>query len=326
MNKNFLGSPSDKKHGTVGTIWNLPNYDGELFSADQINAPLVTIIGGLNGGLQTSNFEFPTASLYELPDASQPAITEDASATAPAASHIARSQEKNVIGIFHEAIDISYTKLSNGGRLSGINTAGAQNNVNSERDFQIARKLEKIARDFNFTLHNGEYQISTASDVANKSRGMFELIEATDSCIDAQGAALSKPLMDQLFLQMFKAGALFSNIVLFVNGFQKQMLSSIYTVLPQSRSVGGQNIEQIITDFGNVGIRVDKDVPDSKLGAFEVSVMAPVFCPVPEKGNLFYEPLSKTGAGEKGQLYGQMGLDHGPAFMHGSIKGLKTTL
>lgn len=326
MKKNFLGIASDKKHGTVGTIWNLPNYDGELFSADQINAPFLSIIGGLNGGLQTANFEFPTASLYELPDASQPAITEDASATAPAASHVARTQEKNVVQIFHESIDISYVKLSNGGRLSGINTAGAQNNINSERDFQIARKLEKVARDFNYTLHNGVYQISTASDVANKSRGMFALIEATDSKINAQGALLSKAIMDSLFLQMFKAGALFSNVVLFMNGFQKQVISSLYTVLPQSRTVGGQNIQQIMTDFGEVGIRVDKDVPDSKIGAYEVSVIAPVFSPVPEKGNLFYEPLAKTGAGEKGQLYGQMGLDHGPAFMHGCITDLKTTL
>jgi hypothetical protein len=50
-----------------------------------------------------------------------------------------------------------------------------------------------------------------------------------------------------------------------------------------------------------------------------------VTCPVPGKGNMFYEELSKTGASEKGQIYGQIGLDHGPEFMHGHISGLATS-
>ena len=34
------------------------------------------------------------------------------------------------------------------------------------------------------------------------------------------------------------------------------------------------------------------------------------------------EALSKTGASEDGQIFGQIGLDHGPKFMHGTITGL----
>jgi len=37
---------------------------------------------------------------------------------------------------------------------------------------------------------------------------------------------------------------------------------------------------------------------------------------------LFYEPLSKTGASESGQIFGQIGLDHGPAFMHGVLSNV----
>ena len=57
----------------------------------------------------------------------------------------------------------------------------------------------------------------------------------------------------------------------------------------------------------------------------EMSTCAPVFCPVPGKGLLFYEALSKTGAAEKGQLYGQIGLDYGPEEYHGKITGLTTS-
>ena len=43
--------------------------------------------------------------------------------------------------------------------MSGLNTAGQQNNVQStEKDWQIARKLEKIARDIEYTIINGVYQ------------------------------------------------------------------------------------------------------------------------------------------------------------------------
>jgi hypothetical protein len=40
---------------------------------------------------------------------------------------------------------------------------------------------------------------------------------------------------------------------------------------------------------------------------------------------MFYEELSKSGANESGQIFGQLGLDHGPGFMHGTITGLATS-
>ena len=44
--------------------------------------------------------------------------------------------------------------------------------------------------------------------------------------------------------------------------------------------------------------------------------------PVPGKGNFFLEELAKTGAGEKYQLFGQIGLDHGPEWYHGRFTGI----
>ena len=86
----------------IGTTWNLPNYAGELFTADPTQTPLLSMIGGLTGGKQTDNFEFPTAVLFDYPEATQPDISESASATAPTASAIARTQESNVVQI-HQA-------------------------------------------------------------------------------------------------------------------------------------------------------------------------------------------------------------------------------
>ena len=55
----------------IGTTWNLPNYAGELFTADPTQTPFLSMIGGLTGGRQTDNFEFPTAVLYDFPEAAQ---------------------------------------------------------------------------------------------------------------------------------------------------------------------------------------------------------------------------------------------------------------
>lgn len=308
----------------AGTVWNLPNYTGELFTADAIITPFLSMIGGLTGGLMAANFEFPTSSLYDFPAAAQPAITETASLTAPTAISYVRDQSKNVTQVFHEKVSISYIKQSNFGRLSGINTAGAANNVISEKDFQISTALKKIARDAEYTFLNGAYQIATSAAVANKTRGIFAA--ASGSVIAAAGARNSKTLMQQLFRELHAAGAIFSNMVIHVNGFQKQVLSDIYGYAPEDRNVGGVNIKQIETDFGNIGIApANRFVPTDSLGLFEMSVIAPVFQPVPVKGNLFYEELSKTGASEDGQIFGQIGLDHGPGFMHGKITGLATS-
>lgn len=309
----------------TGTVWNLPNYSGELFTASQINTPFLTMIGGMTGGgLQTSNFEFPTYSDYDLPDAEQPEITEQQSLTAPEAKEIVRGQATNVTQIFHEAISLSYHKQSNGGRLEGVNTAGQQNNAPSERDFQIARKLEKVARDVNFTFLNGQFSKATASNEANKTRGIFENASSINT-MAASDAQLTKQMMNEILLEMFNNGAKFQDMVLFTSGHQKQVISDIYGYAPTDRNLGGVNIKQIETDFGNIGIVLDRMVKSDSIGLFEMSEIAPVFQPVPDKGNFFYEELAKKGAAEEGQMYGQIGLAHGPAYLHGSITGLATS-
>ncbi len=302
------------------TIWALPNFAGELFTADSINTPLLTMTGGLTGGFKSTNFEFPTASLYSFPAAAQPAITETASRTAPAASNVVRSQVTNVTQIHQEAIEVTYVKQSNGGRMSGLNTAGQVNNVQDEINWQIARKLEKIARDVEFSMVQGVYALAANAGQFSNTRGLRATTAlAGGTVVNAGAVILSKALMDSLFLNMYNAGAVFKNLVLYVPGSVAQRLSAIYAYAPMDRQVGGVAIKQILTDFGPVGIVVSRFAVALEVLAIEVSVVAPVFQEVPGKGILFYEPLAKTGASESGQLFGQIGCDHGPAFMHGRM-------
>lgn len=315
----------------IGTTWNLPNYAGELYTADPTQTPFLSMIGGLTGGRQTDNFEFPTAVLYDFPEAAQPAISESDSATAPTAAHIAREQEKNVVQIHQEVIDLTYAKMSNSGRMSGINTAGQVANPPDEKAWQIQQKLIKIARDVEYSFIRGTYQISTAATVANKTRGMLELCASTTgTSIAASSAALSKDLLDQLFREMANNGAYFTKMVLFCGAYQKQMLTKVYAEqfnaqMQTTQNVGGMNITEIETDFFKMGVVWDRFMPNDSILIADVAHCAPVFQSVPGKGVLFEEELAKVGASDRIQIYGQIGLAHGPAFLHGAITGLATT-
>lgn len=314
----------------IGTTWNLPNYAGELFTADPTQTPFLSMIGGLTGGMQTDNFEFSTAILYDFPEAKQPEISESASVTAPEASHIARQQEKNVVQIHQETVELTYAKMSNTGRMSGLNTAGQTANPQDEKAWQIQQKLVKIARDVEFSFIRGTYQVSTAEDVANKTRGMLELCASdTGTSIAAADAALNKALLDQLFREMADNGAYFGKMVLFCGARQKQRITELYAdqfnaTMLTTQNVGGMNIAEITTDFCKMGVVWDRFMPNDSILVADMAHIAPVFQAVPGKGVLFQENLDKTGASEKTQIYGQIGLAHGPAFLHGAITGLKT--
>lgn len=306
----------------AGTTWNLPNYIGEIFTSDFEKTPILSMSGGLNGVKQTNNFEFPIDQQYDHETAAQPAITETASLTAPTAISYVRAQTKNVCQIFHEQVSLSYEKLANAGRLLGINTSGTNVNPANEMDFQTATALKKIARDAEFTLIQGTYQIATDAGTANKTRG---LNAAAATTVAAGSVDITKIMIDSLLKAMYDAGAEFGNMVFCVNSWNKQKISDVYAYAPQDRNVGGVNIKQVETDFGNIGVLLDPFQLASVVGVYDLNHVSVVSQPVPGKGHMFYEALAKTGAAEKGQIFGKLGLDHGPTFMHGKITGTSTS-
>lgn len=311
----------------TGNTFNLPNFAGELFTAAPTQTPFLTMIGGLSGGRKTENDEFPTGQIYDFPAAEQPAISEQASETAPAATALVREQKTNVTQIFHETISLTYAKMANRGKLSGLNTAGQNANPTSELDWQIAQRLKKIARDVEHTFLNGTYAKAGLVSEANKTRGMIELC-STGTTIAAGDAELSVDMLKQLFKAMADAGAAFGNMVLFCGSEQKQRITTLYEKqlgynAAAPRNIGGMNIQKLETDFFEMGICYDPFMKADSILIADVAACAPVFQDVPGKGVLFLEDLAKVGASERKQIYGEIGLDHGPAFLHGSITGLK---
>ena len=312
----------------IGNTWNLPNYAGELFTASAVNTPLLSMIGGMNGGVITRNFEFPTAQLFDFPEAEQPGISENQSVIAPPPRHLVRRQLTNVVQIHQQTIDLTYHRLANSGRMQGLNTAGHTPNPLDELYWQIENSLLiPAARNIEFSFIQGSFNRAAQGDEANRTRGMLEVCHNGGIAINAEGKSLTFELLQDLYRQMADNGAYFNNMVMFVGAKLKQEITMLYAKLPggnlpSTRKVGGINITDILTDFCNVQVVWNRFMPDDAVLLCDISYMNPVFMETPGKGIFFVEELAAVGASERRMLYGEVGLDHGPAFMHGCITAI----
>jgi len=311
----------------IGTLWALPGYIGELFTADPVRTPFLSSIGSLTGGgKKTENFEFPTSNDYSLTAAAQTAITEDDTVSAPTNKDYAPTQYKNVCEIHYLGIQATYPALATGGRISGIATTGESLTTDNLMAGKIAQRLQDLARMVEWAMLQGTYQISTDADVANQMRGLIEAASDASNTVAAGSIDLSTALIEELIRTMFANGAMFSDPVLIVNIFQKQKISSLYGYAPTDRTIGGVNIQEVEMDIGRVGVMLNPFQPAATLTLADLAVCSPVFQQVPGKPlGIFYEELSRNSASVQGQLFGQVGLDHGPKFAHGTITGLTTS-
>lgn len=308
------------------TSFGVLNYSGMLFNKGNVRTPLSSIIG--SKAKTTNHVEFVTGQEYTAGgDGSQPAISETASLTAPDASVVTREQKTNVTQIFMESVGISYAKQSNMGTLSGINIENQQANPMNELDFQVAAKIQKVNRDIEYTFINGVYNKATTDAEVNKTRG---LIPAITTNVTAMG---SKPLglwdVADMVKKIYGANAPTDGLCLWCDAITMFQINADavqngLTVVPASREINGIALSSVITPLGVVYLYLGECLPAGTALLLNLDVIAPVYQPVPGKGNFFLEQLAKTGAGEKYQLFGQIGLDHGPEWYHGKFTGIST--
>ncbi len=312
----------------TGTYWENLGYLGELMTAYPTKTPLLSAIGSLSGGGKFSdNWEFPVSNEYALTTAAQTAVTEDAIDSAPTYYDLSPTQYKNVCEIHYRGVKASYVSLATPGRISGVTSFVQPRTQEDILADKIKVQLQQIGSMVEFAFTQGTYAISTDADVANATRGLIECASNASNTVSASSATLSKELIDQLIRTMFTNGAQFGDPAFIVNGFQAQQLSKLYGYAPTDRFVGGVQMKQIYVDLaGAVSVLVDAIQPAATLTLADLAVCAPVFQRVPGKDpGVFYEPIAKDSASEKGFLFGLVGLDHGPYWAHGTITSLATS-
>ncbi len=311
---------------TFATSFGVLNYSGMLFNKGNTRTPLSSIIGGR---AKTTNYvEFVTGQEFTSGGGAQPAISETASLTAPDATVVTREQKTNVTQIFQESVGISYAKQSNMGTLSGINIANQQANPMNELDFQVAAKMMKINADIEYTFINGVYNKATDDSKINKTRGLVPAITTNTK------AMASKPLglwdIADMVKKIYGQNAPTTGLCLWCDAttmFQinADAVQNGLSVVPASREINGIALSSVVTPIGVVYLYLGEYLPSGTALLLNLDVLAPVFQPVPGKGNFFLEELAKTGAGQKYQLFGQIGLDHGPEWYHGKFTGISTS-
>jgi len=328
--------PSTPVSTSPATTFDLPNYVGELFSLIRDETPFLGMSGGLTGGKAAEAVSFT----WQIED------NEAASATAqsveggdPTDGAILRQEVENIVEVHQESVNLSYTKQAATGAL-GIAAALAtpilgNQPVRSELDHQLGLKINKVARDVEMSFLNGTYAKPATNATARRTRGILEAV-TTHTINYTTGAggkgtiytSLRDCINDQL-VNMFSdssAEAIAAPLrqpVLFVNGAAKVKLSNDYSnngaLADRSRTVGGVNVETLVTDFGLIDVVLDRYIPASVLLLADMSVVKPCFLPIPGKGHFFAEPLAKTGAQDQVQLYGEIGLEYGPETWHSQI-------
>lgn len=309
------------------TTYDNPNFVGELFQLTPTETPFLSMIGGLTGGISTTSEEFAWQS-DDLPAAAQNTALEGAD---PTYTNRARTSYSNVCQIVQKGTEVTYTKQAAVGSLgtpasrsaAGASILGTQP-VQDELSHQLMLKTMEAARDTEFSFIQGAYQRPTTNATDRQTRGIIEAI--TTNVVDATATPTNtKDNFLALVREMADNGAKFIRPVVFVNSFQKTKMTAAFTYAPESRNVGGVNLQSLETDFAEFGVVYDRHVPAGTLLIIDVSWCAPRFLEIPGKGHFFAEPLAQTGAAWKWQLYGEIGLQYGVELYHGKVTNLATS-
>ena len=137
--------------------------------------------------------------------------------------------------------------------------------------------------------------------------------------------------VNQLLQSVFDNGGISEQgtATLFVPSGQKRRLSAAYAAaygqadpMGGTRNVGGVALNTIVTDFGTLNVAIDRALPADAIAVVSLEQVAPMFLNIPGKGVLFEEELAKTGAADKTQIYGEIGLEYGNQAAHGVLRGL----
>lgn len=308
----------------LGTTYNLPNFVGELHSLSTEDTPFLSAIGGLTGGESANGAPLFTWQTYDLRDADEDRQRLEG-ADAPNAEERKRANGKNVLEIHQEAVALSYTKIATPNFVAATQVQGAQP-VQNELAWQLQQSIKQVARDIeaSFLLNSGAGvgDIPADNTAPRKTQGLLGAI--TTNVVQTAGPLTEDHILDAMQAAWDNGGIQVGETrTLMTNSTLKRALSKIFVkdngYAEQTRNVGGVNLQVIETDFGRLNIMLNRFVPADQLAIISLDECAPVYLDIPGKGHFFAEPLAKTGASEKVQLYGEIGLRYGIEKHHAKV-------
>jgi hypothetical protein len=388
-----------------GTTFNLPNYHGVIYQITPADTPFSSAIGVMSGGGEPTLAKEFEWQVFDLAAPAIPAHLEGQNA--PTAKQRVRAAVSNICQIFHEAVDVSYSKLAAVAQRDGINVASVDGSVGNELSWQIEQALKQLKRDIEHTFINGVYAKPADNSAARKTRGLLEAISTNSN--DAKGAGqaatgaaatdlitlnghgfsdgqeirfssvtggaplaantkyyvrdattntfklastrggsaiditadltastlhkyqvVTEAMVLDLMQKVWEAGGIMEEegrTLMCGSAVKRELTKAFITDKgydEESRHVAGVRLTQIETDFGRVGIMLNRYMPANELAVVSLEVCKPRMLLIPEKGFLFAEPLAKIGASDRVQIYGEIGLEYGAEHQHGKLTNIST--
>lgn len=302
-------------------------YAGELFLFGNSNNPFLAAMG--SAARITTNFDFAVSSSATLASGTQTEVSETDSVTAPTTNYenYTRDQDVNSCQIIQKYVRTSNKMLSSYNKLIGnasdYGSIGGDNMITDVHTWNTQNTLKEIYKDLNWCCWNGTYQRATNAATAGLTRGLNAAITTNETESGVTMANMTKTIIDEHLGALAFQGYDLSNTVIWVNAAAKIKLSALYSLNLQSqpldRTIGGVNIQMLVTDFGMFPIVFDADVPAKKIFFIDMASVSNVWCPVPGKGMLYYEEKADAAAARTGMIYGQYGFDHGAQEVHSVI-------
>lgn len=296
----------------------LPPFIKNVFSLNTQNQSFLTMVGQKNGVAKAGATEFQMSQVANLGLGADLSISETDSLTSPSATQSTRVAEQNVAQILQYQPALSYSRLSDVAGLSNLNETESQ----SPEDFQVSQFLKKMENDWDWASINGTQVVSTDSGTAYKMGGLIPLITAGSNTTSAGGATLDKATIDAQLAAMLNNGTVLEDPVFLVNPVKKIELDALYGTAIRSVNEGGVNVEVINTIAGVFKVMLDSNVPTSVVLLIDASKVRPVILPTKGTNDIMVEPLAKTGASDRVQIYAQVSVDIASADAHGIIYGL----
>lgn len=312
--------------------FNAPNFVGELFFLSPQDTPLLTLSGGLTGGMSAA------APLWTWQDTLHraPAIQAGIEGDDATFTYQKRNERVNVATIHQYGVELTYTKQSAVGLLgtaggAGVTTpaTGAENilgtqPVQDEMSAQLRIKIEQAALDVEKLFLDGTlaYPID---GTARQTQGIVGAVsgDTTTDYTLVSGQEADRTVVNDLMRKLAINGAPMRNCVLMVGALSKEELGNNYStstsgwnVQPRSYNVFGVTVTDLNTEFGTVPVLFNRHLDVDTVLIVDLDVFSPRFMPIKNKGHFFVEPLAKSGSYDRAQLYGEIGNEYGPSGWH----------
>lgn len=299
----------------------------------------------------TGQYATPTAAPFHSADGeSNPVTDEHAHQVLNALKTIARDVNYS----FWHGVKVKPTSNADARETAGLLSVITTNRVATGEITGLSTGASNIISETGTGLSNGDKIVFTSAPAElRKDRVYYVVNKATDSfkvADTASGSALTvasgqsdvayvpaataldvESGLGALMQDVFDSGGISEQetATLFVPSRQKRALTAAYAAkygktdaYQGTREVAGLNVQTIETDFGTLNVVIDRALPPDALAVVSLEQVDPVFLNIPGKGVLFEEELAKTGASEKSQIYGEIGLKYGNPLAHGVLRGL----